>query len=170
MRDEILRDEASVHRNFHLLNDCKITPAFLRLEKRKAGYSSICKITTNEGTFTDPHKIREETSKFYQSIYNKQKVNSGVDDIKKFLQSDNDTLPWETLKSRRISDELKGELEKELTRSELTEALFKQMKPNSAPGIDGFSVLFVREFWSSLVDLVWMALLSMKKMADSLRP
>ena len=55
-------------------------------------------------------------------------------------------MPWETLKSRRISDELKGELEKELTRTELMDALFKNMKPNSAPGIDGFSVLFVREF------------------------
>ena len=38
MRDEILQDEASVHRSYHLLNDCKVTPAFLNLEKRKAGY------------------------------------------------------------------------------------------------------------------------------------
>ena len=43
MRDEICQDEASVHRSNHLLNDCKIIPAFLNLEKRKAGYSNICK-------------------------------------------------------------------------------------------------------------------------------
>ena len=84
MRDEILQDEASVHRSFHLLKDCKVTPAFLNLEKRKAGYSNICKITTENGIITDPNKIRNETAKFYQKIYNKQKVKSSVDDIKNF--------------------------------------------------------------------------------------
>lgn len=72
-------------------------------------------------------------------------------------------MPWETLQNRRISDEFKQELEEELTRKELTNALFENMKPHSVPGIDGFSVLFVREFWVNLVDLVWLALLSMKE-------
>ena len=88
MWEEILQNKASVHRSFHLLNDCKITPAFLNLEKRKAGYSNICKIKTDNGDITDPNKIRDETTKFYQKIYNKQKVKSDVDDIKKFLESD----------------------------------------------------------------------------------
>ena len=34
------------------------------------------------GVITDLNKIRVETTKFYQNIYNKQQVNSGVDDIK----------------------------------------------------------------------------------------
>ena len=50
----------------------------------------------------------------------------------------------------------------ELTPKELTDTLFRNMKPHSAPCIDGFSVLFVRKFWESLVDLVWVALLSIK--------
>ena len=46
---------------------------------------------------------------------------------------------------------------------ELTKALMEDMKPNSAPGIDGLSVKFVREFWDNLVDLVWLSLLTMKR-------
>ena len=115
MRDEILQDEASVHRSFHLLNDCKVTPAFLNLEKRKAGYSNICKITTENGIITDPNKIRNETANFYQKIYNKQKVKSSVDDIKNFLESDNDHSAWETVQSRKIPENLRNELESEPT-------------------------------------------------------
>ena len=46
LRDETLQEEASVYRNFHLLNDCKITPEFLMLEKRNAGYCNIIKLTS----------------------------------------------------------------------------------------------------------------------------
>merc|ERR1712130_962626 len=105
--------EASVLRNFHLLNDCKVTPAFLNLEKRKAGYSNICKITTDNGIITDPNQIRNETAKFYQKNYNKEKVKSSVDDIKHFLESDNDHSAWETVQCRKISEKLINELESE---------------------------------------------------------
>ena len=94
MSNEILHDEAFIHRNFHLLNDCKITPADLNHEKRKAGYSNICKITTDKGIITDPNKIRDETAKLYQKIYNKQEVNASVDDIKNFYNLTMTTYHW----------------------------------------------------------------------------
>ena len=36
----------------------------------------------------------------------------------------------------------------------MDEALQNDMKPNSAPGIDGFTVKFLRGFWPSLKELI----------------
>ena len=40
--------------------------------------------------------------------------------------------------------------EGEITLEELEYSLFKKMKGSSAPGIDGFTVNWLRKFWSSL--------------------
>ena len=147
LTDDILQDEASVHRNSHLLNDCKITPQFLALEKRKSGYSNIVRLTNSKGDITtNPPEIRSEMTKFYQQIYKKQTLNHSTNSIEDFLTSDKDIDPLREAKSRKIPENLRNELETELTKEELTTALMKNMKPNSAPGIDGFSVKFVREF------------------------
>ena len=162
IRDELLQEEASIFKNIHLLNDCKITPAFLNLEKRKAGYCNIVrlKIGMEKDEVTpiytnDPTIIRTTMEKFYTNLYTEQDVKASKDDILNFLKSDNDITPSDILTTRRIPNNIKDEMEVPLSKEELTNALFKDMKPNSAPGIDGFSVLFVREFWDSLVDLVW---------------
>ena len=41
-------------------------------------------------------------------------------------------------------------MEGEITLTELNHALFKKMKGSSAPGIDGFTVNWLRKFWDSL--------------------
>ena len=41
-------------------------------------------------------------------------------------------------------------MEGEITKKELKHQLFQHMKPNSTPGIDGFTDAWVRTFWSSL--------------------
>ena len=58
--------------------------------------------------------------------------------IKNFLLTDDDPACFEELLRRQIPDELKLELEGLLTVLELQEALFEDMKPNSAPGINVF--------------------------------
>ena len=68
----------------------------------------------------------------------------------------------EVLTSRCISDNIRKKWEKNLSKDELTNALFEDMKPNSTPGIDRFSLLFVRLFWDSLVDFVQKSFSSMK--------
>ena len=164
LTEEIIQDEASVHRAYHLLNECKITPQFLSLEKRKTGYSNIVRLTNSEGNIvTNPKEIRQEMSNFYQNFYKKQDLSPTVDNIEKFLCSDDDQGPLKEARSRQIPNDIRDDLETELSKEELTEALMKHMKPNSAPGIDGFSVKFIREFWPNLADLVWMSFINMKK-------
>ena len=63
---------------------------------------------------------------------------------------DNDTAPWKALEKRKLSKELADSMEGDLTLNELTEALFKHMNPLSSPGIDGFTVAYLRVFWNSM--------------------
>ena len=46
-------------------------------------------------------------------------------------------------------------MEGEITKKELKHQSFEHMKTNSAPGIDGFTVDWVRTFWSSLEDICY---------------
>ena len=54
-------------------------------------------------------------------------------------------------------------MEEELKNIELNKALMEDMNPNSAPGIDGFTVKFIRAFWDSLRELLRVAVNSMNK-------
>ena len=58
------------------------------------------------------------------------------------------TAYWALIKTFQECSELymKGEI----TLTELNHALFKKMKGSSAPGIDGFTVNWLRIFWDSL--------------------
>ena len=68
--------------------------------------------------------------------------------------ANNDHKPYEELLRRQLSEEVKQELERSLTLNELEESLFKDMKPNSALGIEGFTVKFLRTFWPVLAPLI----------------
>ena len=76
-----------------------------------------------------------------------------------FLGSGNDDAVLEELHRRRLSDEKRDALEGPITKDELTNQLKHQMKPNSSPGLDGFTVAWVRHFWDDLADLCVSALL-----------
>ena len=90
-------------------------------------------------------------SKYFQGIYNKDnEIQGSQHDIKEFLDMDNDTAPWEALEKRRLSKEHAESMEGDLTLDELTEALFKHMNPLSSPGIDGFTVAYLKVFWNSM--------------------
>ena len=53
---------------------------------------------------------------------------------------DDDEEPFEELKRRALPDNIKEEMEGYLNDNELNNALINDMKPNYAPGIDGFTV------------------------------
>ena len=94
------------------------------------------------------------------------------DAIENYLRLDNDEDPLLELKSRALPDHVKKEMEGNLEDIELNKALMNDMKPNSAPGIDGFTVKFIRAFWESLRPILKDAVNSMKKkgkMTSSLR-
>ena len=82
--------------------------------------------------------------------------------IEDFLTHDDDPAPYDEQLKRQIPEELKMELEGFLTEPELEESLLNNMKPNSAPGVDGFTVKFLRTFWQSLAPLITKAINHMK--------
>ena len=103
----------------------------------------------------------------FQEIFHKQDLNRSHDSIKDFLLLDDDNKPQTELLNRQISEELKQELEGPLTLTELEDSLFNDMKPNSAPGLDGFTVKFLRTFWPTLAPLITAAINEMKKRGNS---
>ena len=94
-----------------------------------------------------------------QNIYLKQEgLNTGINDLRAFLGGNNDRRVLEVLDSRKLTNEERDSLEGEISRAELKTQLFKHMRPSSAPGIDGFTVAWVRKFWADLEDLCYNAI------------
>ena len=60
------------------------------------------------------------------------------------------TAPWEALNNKRIPKEMSDSMEGDLTHKELEEALFLHMNGASSPGIDGFTVNYLRKYWHIL--------------------
>ena len=87
-----------------------------------------------------PAEIRKKMAEHTQDIFTRQPIDNNPNSIRDFLLEDDDPKPYEELLSRQLSEELKQELEGPLTQTELEDSLFNDMKPNSAPGIDGFTV------------------------------
>ena len=102
------------HKKFSNLEDERPTKRFLNLKNKKQGYNRISRLTkpntkydankpnndTNPEniTITDQKDIHDHTSKFFQTIYNKDNViKSSKEDIKEFLNMDNDTPRWKAL-------------------------------------------------------------------------
>ena len=62
----------------------------------------------------------------------------------------NDTAPWKALEDRKLPRELAESMEGDLTLDELTLSLFQHMNLSSSPGIDRFTVAYLRVFWNSM--------------------
>ena len=112
-------------------------------------------------TTTDPKKILEEFTKKFQSIYDLQPDVDGTEDnIINFLNSDGDKKNLDELLKRKtkITEQEFQEMEGQLSDFELTDTLMNSMNGASAPGVDGFTVAWLRQFWPHLRTLVRMAL------------
>ena len=66
-----------------------------------------------------------------------------------FFKSDEDTDPYKELAKRQLTNETRDSLEGEISLQELTKALNEDMNGTSAPGVDGFTVNFIRNFWTT---------------------
>ena len=149
--DEYLQKKWENCKDFTLLEDEKPTKAFLNIESRKMGYNEIDKLKLNDPNnptvkieTTNQKVIWEYTKYFYQKIYNEQQdVTSTQDDIKTFLQMD-DNSPREEFLKRKLPKDMADSMEGDLTMDELQEAFFKHMNDNSSPGMDGFTVNYLR--------------------------
>ena len=110
---------------------------------------------------SDVHEINDILVDTFQNIYNKQDdLKSSEKDIIDFLNCDNDTRPYEELKRRRdkVPKKLFKNMEGKLTDDELHHALFEHMNGSSSPGVDGFTVNYLRVFWPDMKDLTREAL------------
>ena len=63
---------------------------------------------------------------------------------------DDDTIPWTALEDRKLSREIANSMEGNLILDELTMFLYQHMNSPSSPGIDGFTVAYIRVFWNLL--------------------
>ena len=99
----------------------------------------------------------------FQGIFNKQNIENCPNCIADILLGDNDSKPYGELLRRQFSEELKQELEGPLIQTELKDSLFNDIKPNSAPGINGFTVKFIRTFWPALDPLITAAVNKVKR-------
>ena len=101
INDQNLQEQAGFFKNHYILNICKITKEFIRLESRKNGYCNILKLgipkedkNWEPDIITELKKIRGEIAGHFQEIFKLQDVNKDRDRIKDFLLSDNDTQPY----------------------------------------------------------------------------
>ena len=96
----------------------------------------------------DRQGINDEFHRAFQQIYAKQdNVDDSSEAIQDFLNSGNDTMPSVYISNVALSDAERDRAEGEITLEELEYSLFKKMKGSSAPGIDGFTVNWLRKFW-----------------------
>ena len=95
---------------------------------------------------------------FMQQIYNRQEhLTPEKEHVESFLRGNGDDEVWKELQKRKLTEEENSWMEGPITKLEMRHQLFQHMKPNSAPGMDGFTVSWVKEFWSDLEDICELA-------------
>ena len=93
-------------------------------------------------------QIREYMKTEYAKNYSvRNAINGDKESIRDFLNMEGDTEPEIQLERRKITKEMADSLEGDLTLEEMEESLFLHMKGSSSPGLDGFTVNYLRVFW-----------------------
>ena len=112
------------------------TKYFLNLEKCNKQRKTLSRILNNQEVIVkDPKIILNEIKKFYEKLYT-SKRSCDLD----FL--DSIIIP-------KISDEMKTEMENEISEKEVSEALL-QLANNKSPSIDGIPPEWIKAFWPKL--------------------
>ena len=166
--------EAAKLKTFQLLQDEKPSKGMLALEKKLAGYTNVTMLygpdeehtsPTAGGSLdraanprrkilTDPKEVRDFMRKHMVKIYRKQdNLTPEAEQVESFLRGTNDDAVLKELQNRKLDARQRNELEGKILKSELAHQLFEHMKNNSAPGIDGFTVAWLKAFWHDLGDL-----------------
>ncbi len=144
-----LKEELALVKNFERLNDEKITPYFLKLAKTPEITETLEALkNTDSSNFENSTEREEHIVSYYKELY---KIPTEPEQfhnktIEEFLG--NAALEEEVINSKLSNDEKKS-LEIPLSIDEL-DASINKAKLNSAPGIDGISKRFIKEFWEFL--------------------
>ena len=173
------KDFLSNKNSWDILEKEKNRKAFIKLESLKSGYHdpTIMKIyvKTIDMTIPAPHEkwvfshystsqdeIKEEVKRTFQKINALQpNLKTNKSDILNFLNKDGDSEPLKELNDRKNKipqHDWNKCNKKDFVDTELHDALFNHMNGSSSPGPHGFTVNWLRAFWSDLKQLTKNAL------------
>ncbi len=133
---------------FSCLNSEKPTPIFLSLARSSNSSSKLENILDDFGAPFASNEVRTESIvKYYENIYRKPNTDiTNYDNcILEFLGNDIANHP--VVSNSKLSEPERLNLESPLTIEELDESIDK-CNLRSAPGVDGFSNIFIKKFWS----------------------
>lgn len=119
------------------------TKYFYNLEKRNANFTSIFKLKINDQVSEDPIVISSSVANFYKKLYTS---NLDLDSSSAFLSNIKKN-------ARCISDDLKESCDHEITLNEVKLNIAK-LKDNKAPGNDGLTNEFYKEFQDDISDFL----------------
>jgi len=142
-----LRDELLHYKKFELLNNERITPHFINLAKISSKNDSISKIKNDVGNdFNSEDALGDHIFNYYKNIYKKD--NNTVPDVtvqhlENFL---GDVGGNQLVINAKLSNLERDELETEISSMELTKSI-NNANMSSAPGADGISNKFIKQFW-----------------------
>ena len=161
-------------KTFRMVNDERPTKHMINLERKMGGYCSISRINTPNPNYvgpelggiddpiinpknillTNPKDVRLRMRNFMQTIYEIQgDVTPEEEHVLSFLRGNGDDAVIEELARRKLTNEEMLSLEGPISKMEMKEQLFHHMKPASDAGQDGFTVRWIKHFWTDLEDL-----------------
>ena len=138
--DEHLAKKWAKHKNFTILEDDHPTKAFIDIKSRQQVYHEIVKLKVESHDYnedksnnnpkvieaTDHKQIRKAFKVYFLNIYNEQHtVQPSKDDIKNFLEIDNNTSPWKIVNNRRMPKEMADSIEGDLELDEFEEGFYE---------------------------------------------
>ena len=144
--EQLLKNEVLERKKFELLHNEKITPYFLTLVKGSKKEDTLECITKDDGTeFESPGARNEFIKNSFESLYKIPDDETVLDNnsLNSFLGQ---VAQNPVVTGSKLTIEEKNSLEQELTIEELDNSVDKA-KSKSAPGADGISNEFIKEYW-----------------------
>jgi exonuclease III len=140
-----LKLELEKYRKFERLNQEKITPHFMNLVKKDSLHNTtLDSICDNNGAVFNTGTDREQyITEFYSDLYKKNEAEPETINIHDFM---GDTIDHPAVTGAKLTENEKADLDSDLNLIEFDNAV-NEMKPGSAPGIDGISNKFIKKFW-----------------------
>ena len=117
----------------------KALEIFFNLERSNFNRKTLHRIRIKNEETTDPIRIRNHITAYYKDLYTSKRES---DDESQEHYLENIAIP-------KLSQELKDELDKEVTLVEISKAL-KDLKSNKVAGVDGLPPEFYKVFWLRL--------------------
>ena len=139
------RDTAAQMRIEHFYRNeiGKLKPATFRCTREKTRSRKIRKLEFEGEEKTNEDEIAEIMDRWYQETANKEQEQTET--LQAFLEKNRIRLP-------KITDEERDEMEKEITREEVEEAL-RDAKTNTAPGPTGQTITYYRLLYQEIPDI-----------------